>query len=67
VLCFQIGYLLNFREADNHLNADSVQWLQDRLSASGNSLLFVTHRRYFLDAVANRILEIDRKKVFSYP
>ncbi len=59
--------LLILDEPTNHLDADSVQWLQDRLSASGNSLLFVTHDRYFLDAVANRILEIDRKKVFSYP
>ncbi|NLO19952.1 MAG: ABC-F family ATP-binding cassette domain-containing protein [Ignavibacteria bacterium] len=59
--------LLILDEPTNHLDADSVQWLQDRLSASGNSILFVTHDRYFLDAIATRILEIDRKKVYSYP
>jgi ATP-binding cassette subfamily F protein uup len=54
-------------EPTNHLDADSVQWLQDRLMDFNSSLLFVTHDRYFLDAVSTKILEIDRKKIFIYP
>jgi ATP-binding cassette subfamily F protein uup len=54
-------------EPTNHLDADSVQWLQDKLMAAGNSLMFVTHDRYFLDAVATRIVEIDQQKIFTYP
>lgn len=59
--------LLILDEPTNHLDADSVQWLQDKLQSSSTSLLFVTHDRYFLDAVSTRILEIDEKKVFNYP
>ena len=59
--------LLILDEPTNHLDADSVQWLQDRLQNSSTSLLFVTHDRYFLDAVSTRILEIDQQKIFSYP
>ncbi len=59
--------LLILDEPTNHLDADSVQWLQDRLMNSSGSLLFVTHDRYFLDAVATRIIELDRKRIFSYP
>lgn len=59
--------LLILDEPTNHLDADSVQWLQDRLQNSSNSLIFVTHDRYFLDAVATKIIEIDQKRIFSYP
>jgi ATP-binding cassette subfamily F protein uup len=59
--------LLILDEPTNHLDADSVQWLQDRLQSSSASLLFITHDRYFLDAVANRIIEIAEQKIFSYP
>lgn len=59
--------LLILDEPTNHLDADSVQWLQDRLQSSKTSLLFVTHDRYFLDAVATKIIEIDEHKIFSYP
>jgi ATP-binding cassette subfamily F protein uup len=59
--------LLIMDEPTNHLDADSVQWLQDRLMDFNSSLLFVTHDRYFLDAVSTKILEIDRKKIFIYP
>ena len=58
--------LLIMDEPTNHLDADSVQWLQDRLMDFNNSLLFVTHDRYFLDAVATKIIEIDKKKIFTY-
>ena len=59
--------LLILDEPTNHLDADSVQWLQDKLQNSANSIIFVTHDRYFLDAVSNKIIEIDQKKLFSYP
>jgi ATP-binding cassette subfamily F protein uup len=59
--------LLILDEPTNHLDADSVQWLQDRLMNTKQSILFVTHDRYFLDAVANRIVEIDQQKIFTFP
>jgi ABC transport system ATP-binding/permease protein len=59
--------LLILDEPTNHLDADSVQWLQDRLMNTNNSLVFITHDRYFLDAVATRIIEIDQKRLFSFP
>ncbi|MDT3738480.1 MAG: ABC-F family ATP-binding cassette domain-containing protein [Candidatus Kapabacteria bacterium] len=58
--------LLIMDEPTNHLDADSVQWLQDRLMDCNNSLLFVTHDRYFLDAVATKIIEIDKEKIYIY-
>ena len=51
--------LLIMDEPTNHLDADSVQWLQDRLMSSSNSILLVTHDRYFLDAVSTKIIEIE--------
>ena len=59
--------LLILDEPTNHLDADSVQWLQDRLMNTNNSLVFITHDRYFLDAVSTRIIEIDQKRLFSFP
>lgn len=59
--------LLILDEPTNHLDADSVQWLQDRLMSSANSLLFITHDRYFLDSVSTRIIELDQQRLFSYP
>ena len=58
--------LLILDEPTNHLDADSVQWLQDRLMAAGNSLVFITHDRYFLDAVSTRIIEIDQKRIYTF-
>ena len=58
--------LLILDEPTNHLDADSVQWLQDRLQNSTKALLLITHDRYFLDAVCNRIIELDNKKLNSY-
>ncbi len=53
-------------EPTNHLDADSVEWLQNYLSRYQGALLLVTHDRYFLDQVTNRILEIDRADLFGY-
>ncbi len=58
--------LLILDEPTNHLDADSVQWLQDRIQNSAKALLLITHDRYFLDAVSNRIIELDNKKLVSY-
>jgi len=58
--------LLILDEPTNHLDADSVQWLQDYLQNANIALLLVTHDRYFLDAVATRIVEVDRNTLFSY-
>ncbi|MBN1446806.1 MAG: ABC-F family ATP-binding cassette domain-containing protein, partial [Bacteroidetes bacterium] len=59
--------LLILDEPTNHLDADSVQWLQDRLQQSPRALLLITHDRYFLDAVANRIVEMDQQQLISFP
>ena len=59
--------LLILDEPTNHLDADSVQWLQDRLMGTNVSLVFVTHDRYFLDAVSTRIIEIDQNRIFHFP
>lgn len=53
-------------EPTNHLDADSVAWLQDYLNSFRGALLLVTHDRYFLDRVTNRILEIDRGDIYLY-
>jgi ABC transport system ATP-binding/permease protein len=53
-------------EPTNHLDASSVEWLQSYLSRYRGALLLITHDRYFLDRVTNRILEIDRGDLFTY-
>jgi ATP-binding cassette subfamily F protein uup len=53
-------------EPTNHLDADSVEWLQSYLNRYRGALLLITHDRYFLDRVTNRILEIDRADLYSY-
>ncbi len=54
-------------EPTNHLDLDSIEWLENRLSSSRFAFVLVTHDRWFLDAVADSILEIDRRKVFRHP
>ncbi|MGJ3246331.1 MAG: ABC-F family ATP-binding cassette domain-containing protein [Elainellaceae cyanobacterium] len=53
-------------EPTNHLDADSVEWLQTYLSGFRGALLLITHDRYFLDRVTNRIIEIDRGDLYTY-
>ena len=53
-------------EPTNHLDALSVEWLQSYLSRYRGALLLITHDRYFLDRVTNRILEIDRGDLYTY-
>jgi ATP-binding cassette subfamily F protein uup len=59
--------LLLLDEPTNHLDVNSVQWLQDYLQNSSRTLIFVTHDRYFLDAVCTGIIEIDDNKIYKYP
>jgi ATP-binding cassette subfamily F protein uup len=53
-------------EPTNHLDALSVEWLQSYLNRYRGALLLITHDRYFLDQVTNRILEIDRGDLYTY-
>src|SRR5204863_7442631 len=52
--------LLILDEPTNHLDAETIQWLEDYLARYSGALFLVTHDRYFLDRVTNRIVEIDR-------
>ncbi len=58
--------LLILDEPTNHLDAETVEWLEHWLADFKGALLLVTHDRYFLDRVTNRILEIDRGRVQSF-
>ena len=58
--------LLLMDEPTNHLDAESVEWLQDYLNNFRGAILLITHDRYFLDKVTNRILEIDRGDLYTY-
>ncbi len=53
-------------EPTNHLDALSVEWLQSYLNRFRGALLLITHDRYFLDRVTNRIIEIDRGDIYTY-
>ncbi len=53
-------------EPTNHLDAMSVEWLQEYLNRYRGAILLITHDRYFLDRVTNRILEIDRGDLYTY-
>ncbi len=58
--------LLILDEPTNHLDNDTINWLEEYLNNKNISLLMITHDRYFLDRVTNRIIELDRGKLFSY-
>ncbi|MFX3625306.1 MAG: ABC-F family ATP-binding cassette domain-containing protein [Ectobacillus sp.] len=62
----QIPDLLILDEPTNHLDHETVEWLEEYLSRYTGSLLLVTHDRYFLDRVTNRIVELDNGKLYSY-
>lgn len=53
-------------EPTNHLDADLVEWLQGYLNSYRGALLLITHDRYFLDRVTNRIIELDRGDLYTY-
>ncbi|MFN3587933.1 MAG: ABC-F family ATP-binding cassette domain-containing protein [Spirosomataceae bacterium] len=53
-------------EPTNHLDLESIEWLEGHLSSSNTTLLLVTHDRYFLDKVCNRILELANNQIYKY-
>jgi ATP-binding cassette ChvD family protein len=65
-LLLQQPDLLLLDEPTNHLDAESVQWLEQHLEKYPGTVLAVTHDRYFLDNVANWILELDRGRCYPY-
>ena len=58
--------MLILDEPTNHLDIDMIEWLENYLQRSRVTLLMVTHDRYFLDNICNRILEMDQHSIFSY-
>lgn len=53
-------------EPTNHLDNEMLTWLEDYLNRYKGTVIMVTHDRYFLDRVSNRILELDHGKIYSY-
>ena len=53
-------------EPTNHLDYEMTEWLQNYLQGYRGTILMVTHDRYFLDSVCNRIVELDKGKIYSY-
>ena len=53
-------------EPTNHLDLDTIEWLEGYLSTSNTTLLLVTHDRYFLDKVCNRIMELSNNQIYKY-
>jgi ATP-binding cassette subfamily F protein uup len=60
-------HLLLLDEPTNHLDIDAIRWLEEYLQHAPSALLFVTHDRAFLSALATRIVEIDRGQLVSWP
>lgn len=58
--------LLVLDEPTNHLDSEMSEWLEDYLKRFRGAILMITHDRYFLDSVTNRIVELDRGKLYSY-
>lgn len=66
--CLAVGAdLVLLDEPTNHLDLDAIELLEKKLLSSTFAFLLVTHDRAFLDAVCQRILEVDRSAIFSYP
>jgi len=58
--------LIILDEPTNHLDIQVIEWLENWLKRSRVTLLMVTHDRYFLDRVCNKIIEIDQRQIFTY-
>ena len=58
--------ILLLDEPTNHLDNEMADWLEDYLKKWRGALIMVTHDRYFLDSVTNRIVEIDKGSIYSY-
>ena len=58
--------LLLLDEPTNHLDSEMSAWLEEQLKSYRGSIIMVTHDRYFLDSVTNRIIEVDKGSIYSY-
>jgi ATP-binding cassette subfamily F protein uup len=58
--------LLILDEPTNHLDIDVIEWMEDELARRSQTLMFVTHDRYLLDRLANRIVEIDQQRIHHH-
>ncbi len=58
--------ILVLDEPTNHLDSSMTEWLEDYLTKFRGAFIMITHDRYFLDRVTNRIVELDKSKLFSY-
>ena len=58
--------LIILDEPTNHLDIEIIEWLENYLTRSRVTLLMVTHDRYFLDRICNKIIEIDNKQIYTY-
>ena len=59
--------ILILDEPTNHLDNAMSEWLEDYLTNSKSAVVMVTHDRYFLDRVSNRIVELDKGTIYTYP
>lgn len=59
--------LLLLDEPTNHLDIATIEWLENRIQSGKETVIVVTHDRYFLDSVATGILELDEGKIFFHP
>lgn len=59
--------LLILDEPTNHIDSSMVDWLESYLAAYKGAIFMITHDRYFLERVANKIVELDKGKLYSYP
>lgn len=58
--------ILVLDEPTNHLDNEMSDWLEEMLKKTKSAIVMITHDRYFLDSVSNRIVEIDKGKIYSY-
>lgn len=58
--------LLVLDEPTNHLDSESIEWLEEYLNSRKGALIMITHDRYFLDRVTNKIIELDRGALYQY-
>ncbi len=65
-LLLQEPDLIIMDEPTNHLDLTAIEWLENFLAGPNITLIMVTHDRYFLDAVATEIIELDRQQLFRY-
>lgn len=65
-LLLQEPDLIIMDEPTNHLDLTAIEWLENYLAGPNVTLIMVTHDRYFLDAVANEIIELDRGNLYRY-